>query len=145
MSPSSGQLHLTGNLEMGWNLLPRMAERALLDSHQQNWALKLYPAGNLSKARKALKARWVVPSLCWHSPLKSCFLQKHSKKIYFRALPTNQLFLTLCSTLAKIWKCKREKSKWKVKARMPLMSKAPEINNNTLDEYAKPVSSFKKN
>lgn len=31
MSPSSGQLHLTGNLEMGWNLLPRMAERALLD------------------------------------------------------------------------------------------------------------------
>lgn len=31
MSPSSGQLHLTGNLKMGWSLLPQMAEGASLD------------------------------------------------------------------------------------------------------------------
>lgn len=46
MSPPSGQLHLTGNLKMGWGLLPWRTEGALLDFHQQNWALRLCHVGN---------------------------------------------------------------------------------------------------
>lgn len=99
MSPSSGQLHLTGNLKMGWSLLPWMAEGALLDSPSAQLGSKAVSHWKATQNKKGFEAAPVVPSLCWHLPLKSCFLQKHSWNIYFCALPTNQIFLMLCSTL----------------------------------------------
>lgn len=74
MSPPSGQLHLTDNLKMGWSLPAQRTEGASLGFPPAELGCKAVQCWKLSKTRNSL----VVPSLGWHLPLKSCFLQKHS-------------------------------------------------------------------
>lgn len=61
-------------------------------------------------------------------------------------LTRNHLFPVLCSILevlvAKIWKGRRGNRKRKVRARMPLMTRTPEVNNKEWDEYAMTMSSL---
>lgn len=115
--------------------------------HQQNWALNLYPIAELSKPRKALKPCWCFQPCAGACPWNRAFSRSTHIIPYFCALPTNQLFLTPCSTLevlmAMIRKCKRGNRRKKVRPRVLLRSRAPEPHKKDLDEHAKTKPSFK--